>query len=93
MSAGPGAIVRVHGVFHRTSPDPFEWRQSSQREINLLNDVSKHFPVKNGYVAFTGSEPKLPNRKDKDYYKLLGKVQVLSTLHSPQIWRLFILTP
>jgi len=80
VSAGPGAIVRVHCVFYDPNIQPKQWRQTSAHQVNLLEDVHKHFPVKNGYINLTGSEPKFPKTRDKDFYKLLGKVEARYSL-------------
>jgi len=74
ISAGGGAIVRVHAPFFNSKKPSSTWCQNSQHQMNFVSEkkLSKHFPVQNGYVVYTGAEPKFPKEDSKDYKKLLS---------------------
>jgi len=52
LSAGPAAIARVYAPFFSSVPLS-ECRQTGQRQVNLLCDLSTYFPMHNGYVVLT----------------------------------------
>uniref|UniRef100_A0A6B2L6C0 Macro domain-containing protein n=1 Tax=Arcella intermedia TaxID=1963864 RepID=A0A6B2L6C0_9EUKA len=61
ISAGAGAILRVHGAFidsHKNNPEL--WSQSGDKQINFLEKLGDYYPIRNGYVMFTGDESKFP---------------------------------
>lgn len=43
-----------------------------KKKVNFLQNLSKHFPTQNGYVIYTGEEPKFPKKKTKKWKKLLA---------------------
>eukprot|EP01089_Gocevia_fonbrunei_P018558 TRINITY_DN6303_c0_g1_i1.p1 TRINITY_DN6303_c0_g1~~TRINITY_DN6303_c0_g1_i1.p1 ORF type:complete len:489 (-),score=94.01 TRINITY_DN6303_c0_g1_i1:24-1490(-) len=69
ISAGAAAITRVHAPFYTlstksTSPD--SWKQKTSKQVNFLENLSEHFPIRNGYVLFSGNEPgKFPENLTK----------------------------
>jgi len=77
ISAGAGAITRVHAAFYDPKTDPQLWGQRAENQINFLSKLKDHYPMKNGYVVYTGEEPKFPKRNSPEYQKLLHSTKVL----------------
>lgn len=71
ISAGAAAIIRVHAPFYDSKLNPEVWDQTRRQQLNFLSKLSSHFPQQNGYIAFTGDEPKFPKPYSKEYYKML----------------------
>jgi len=71
ISAGAAAIIRVHAPFYNPKQEHSTWEQSRKYQINFMQKLSVHFPQQNGYIAFTGEEPKFPKFQSRDYYKML----------------------
>lgn len=53
ISAAPGVIYRMYYIFYSPKTDPSNWRQTRNKQINLLDLVSKYYPCVNGYVDFS----------------------------------------
>jgi hypothetical protein len=46
-------------------------------QVNFVKNLSRHFPIVNGYVVYSGNEPKFPkNRKGKKWKKMLANYYV-----------------
>lgn len=43
-------MTRVHCAFFDETKPFDSWRQTTQKQINFLDDISEHFPMQNGYV-------------------------------------------
>jgi len=71
ISTGAAAIARVYCPFLDLSTDLNTWNQTKAKQVNLLEHLKEHFPLKNGYITFNGTEPKFPKLYTKEYYKLL----------------------
>jgi len=84
ISAGAGAIARVHAAFYAPKKPHPQWCQDGAQQINFVSDkkLSKHFPVQNGYVVYTGAEPKFPKPNSKQWKKLQSSY--LIALHRGQ---------
>jgi len=77
ISAGAAAIVRVHAAFYNPETEQATWPQTKKNQINLLEGLEEHFPIKNGYVIWKDLEyPKFPKRGTKQYESLLNKARV-----------------
>jgi len=77
VSAGAAAIARVHAAFYDAKKDPSEWPQTKDHQMNFLDKLEKHFPMKNGYIVYTGNEPKkFPKSGDRKFKALLKKTSV-----------------
>eukprot|EP01087_Luapelamoeba_hula_P015350 TRINITY_DN4576_c0_g2_i1.p1 TRINITY_DN4576_c0_g2~~TRINITY_DN4576_c0_g2_i1.p1 ORF type:complete len:426 (+),score=49.23 TRINITY_DN4576_c0_g2_i1:23-1279(+) len=78
ISAGAAAITRVHAAFYDESKPSSEWGQTKNRQVNFLSEVAEHFPIKNGYVIFTGEEPPFPTEREapEERKALLYKTKV-----------------
>jgi len=76
ISAGAAAITRVHAAFFDPSKPASQWEQTSHKQVNFLQNLKEHFPVQNGYVCLTGSEPPFPSRGGREWDDLLLKVAV-----------------
>ena len=72
ISAAPALIQRAYLIFYDPKTDPSTWRQTSRRQINLLEYVGDYYPVRNGYVEL--KTPRVPPKE------LMEKMQV--GLHS-----------
>lgn len=74
ISAGAGAIARVHAPFYNAKKPHTTWCQTVTRQVNFVGDkkLAKHFPITNGYVIYTGNEPKFPKEDSKKWKKLLS---------------------
>jgi len=67
----------VHAAFYNPQTDQETWPQTKKIQINLLEGLEEHFPLKNGYVVFKDVEyPKFPKRGTKQYNVLLNKAHV-----------------
>lgn len=55
MSAGPGAVVRVHAPFCDGNPRHARegWGQRADRQVNMLEGLAPYFRVVNGYEVTT----------------------------------------
>jgi len=60
ISAGAAAVARVHAAFYDESKDPRTWGQTSGHQVEMLEDVSEYFTVRNGYVCNTEENAPLP---------------------------------
>jgi len=76
ISAGPGAITRVHAAFYDPNKPQSDWDQTSSRQVNFLEDLNEHFPITNGYVVLNGEEPTFPNVGSDTYAKLFDQVKI-----------------
>jgi len=91
ISAGGAAIARVHAAFYEDSQSSDKWCQTSDHQINILKDLSEHFPTQNGYVILSGKEPPLPKTQEGQH-ELFNKIhvcyheniQVTTGHHTPQ---------
>ena len=65
-SAGVSAITRMHAAFFNPSTNPQTWGQNNSRQIELLGHplVSPHFPVINGKLIFSQTEPIIYNEEE-----------------------------
>eukprot|EP00727_Mastigamoeba_balamuthi_P007208 m51a1_g3107 putative guanylate kinase (737) ;mRNA; f:139385-142032 len=79
VGAGAAAIARVHAAFFDPATPPDEWRQTQDRQVELLGQVKEYFTVNNGYVTMTGAEKPLPT-DEAELRELLRKVRI--ALHS-----------
>eukprot|EP01127_Copromyxa_protea_P012213 TRINITY_DN3159_c0_g1_i1.p1 TRINITY_DN3159_c0_g1~~TRINITY_DN3159_c0_g1_i1.p1 ORF type:complete len:552 (+),score=76.16 TRINITY_DN3159_c0_g1_i1:185-1657(+) len=82
ISCGAGAIYRVFAPFYGPTVDPSEWHQTKDVQMNFLSSLKDHFPTENGYVIYSGNEPKFPKKRGKKWYRLLGQYNVC--LHRDQ---------
>ena len=73
ISAGAGAIARVLLPFYDRSTPASEWRQTKDRQVELLGGVKEHCSVVNGYVVQRGSEAELPAA---DNWEFVRRVRV-----------------
>jgi len=76
VSAGGAAITRVHCAFFAPNTPIVDWRQTATHQVNILGQLNKFFPMRNGYVTLHGKEPKFPKLHGKKYFKHLAKVAV-----------------
>eukprot|EP01127_Copromyxa_protea_P019807 TRINITY_DN6506_c0_g1_i1.p1 TRINITY_DN6506_c0_g1~~TRINITY_DN6506_c0_g1_i1.p1 ORF type:complete len:458 (-),score=100.41 TRINITY_DN6506_c0_g1_i1:182-1555(-) len=77
ISCGAGAITRVHAAFFNERKDPSTWGQTKDTQVNFLQNLSKHYPTSNGYVVYTGDEPKFSkNVKGKKWKKMQANYYV-----------------
>lgn len=63
VSAGAAAIARVHAAFFKEGVPPQQWAQNDANQVNFLGQVSEHFPMKNGYVCLSESDPQWPSQE------------------------------
>lgn len=74
ISAAPGLIYRMYYIFYSAKTEPKEWRQTTERQINLL-DSTQFTPEKrymlNGYITLPQDDAnelkKLAEQLEKDY--------------------------
>jgi hypothetical protein len=71
ISAGGGAITRVHTAYYDPLTPPSNWRQTTTQQYNFLSELQQHFPVRNGYVKLKKISPKFPKTNTPDYKRLL----------------------
>lgn len=77
ISAGAAAISRVYAAFFNSTKVSAEWPQTRKKQINIFANLFEHFPMKNGYVYWLGSQlPKFPKRGTKPYDDLLKKTYI-----------------
>eukprot|EP01127_Copromyxa_protea_P013784 TRINITY_DN3733_c0_g1_i1.p1 TRINITY_DN3733_c0_g1~~TRINITY_DN3733_c0_g1_i1.p1 ORF type:complete len:1035 (+),score=186.62 TRINITY_DN3733_c0_g1_i1:133-3105(+) len=79
ISGGGAAITRVHAAFYHPKKDPSTWNQTDKAQLNFLQNLTSHFPIKNGYVVYDGNEPKFPKHKkgkSQKWQKLLMSYNV-----------------
>jgi len=76
ISAGPGAIARVFYPFYDENTSPHDWNQTESRQINYLDELETHFPVKNGYIICHDDLPQFPSDESDEYDQLLCKMKV-----------------
>eukprot|EP01126_Amoeba_proteus_P006595 TRINITY_DN12308_c0_g2_i3.p1 TRINITY_DN12308_c0_g2~~TRINITY_DN12308_c0_g2_i3.p1 ORF type:complete len:490 (-),score=83.98 TRINITY_DN12308_c0_g2_i3:60-1529(-) len=76
VSCSAGAISRVHLAFYSPKKKPSEWGQTEDMQLNFMKDLESHFPVKNGYIVYTGKEPKFPKPNGKKWKKLIANFHV-----------------
>lgn len=76
ISAGAGAITRMHAAFFDENKPAKEWAQTETHQVDMLEDLSDHFTVRNGYVTMNGAEAPLPEEDSADYRDLLGRMKV-----------------
>ncbi|MFA6066514.1 MAG: hypothetical protein WC707_05035 [Candidatus Babeliaceae bacterium] len=79
ISAAPGLIQRMYYAFYDVNTKPSEWRQTTERQIQLLKDTD--IPVTNGYIKINDTYfDKLTSKLEdafKDYLKeTLEKIKV-----------------
>uniref|UniRef100_A0A6B2L7B0 Uncharacterized protein n=1 Tax=Arcella intermedia TaxID=1963864 RepID=A0A6B2L7B0_9EUKA len=73
ISCGGAAILRVFGAFAHPNQHQVLWRQTKDKQINLLSDLSSYFPIQHGYVALDrDNDVKLPEDKET----LLSQFQI-----------------
>jgi len=54
-----------------------EWSQTRKKQINIFANLADHFPMKNGYIFWQGSQlPIFPKRGTKPYDALLKKAYI-----------------
>lgn len=63
MSAGPGSIMRVYGMYCDKKIPPNEWMQTKGRSISMVGDLKDYYTVCNGYIMNNGSEMSLSESK------------------------------
>jgi len=74
ISAGTAAIVRVYAAFYNPNNSSETWSQTRRKQINIFANLVDHFPMKNGYVYWKGSQlPIFPKKGTKPYRDLLKK--------------------
>jgi len=76
ISAGAGAITRVHAAFYDSKTTQDEWQQTKDHQIEFLGELSEHFPVENGYVCLTGKEPEFPELGSPESQELFLKAKI-----------------
>lgn len=76
ISAGAAAITRVHAAFYDSVTEPKLWRQTKERQINLLDGVSEYIPVVNGYAILRKGLPSLPSQNSTQYERLLRSTRI-----------------
>jgi len=74
MGAPAACITRVHAPFYDAKKPCHLWRQTAEKQVNFLSDLSKQFPMRNGYVMFDGEETQLPAGKGR--IDALGRVKI-----------------
>ena len=72
ISAGGAAIARVLLPFYDKDTDPSRWRQTSERQVEFLEDLKEYCSVDNGYIVQNGSEAEPP----EDGWELVKRVRV-----------------
>jgi len=75
ISAGGGAITRVHAAFYDPSKPQREWSQTDTRQHNFLKNLKEYFPVFNGYIVLQPESLPFP-RDVQEQNKLLEKCYV-----------------
>ena len=76
ISAGAGAITRVHAAFFDQDKPASEWAQTETRQLNMLDKLGDYFTIRNGYVTMNGSEKPLPEEDQDEYRTLLDETKV-----------------
>ncbi|KAH3764491.1 hypothetical protein Pelo_3597 [Pelomyxa schiedti] len=60
VSAAAAAIARVHAAFYDPFKPPSSWRQTREKQIEFLENIKQHFPVRNGYVILSEEPTNFP---------------------------------
>jgi len=69
--------MRVYAAFYDPNEDVSTWSQTRKKQINLLANLSEHYPMRNGYVCWQGAQlPKFPKRGTKAYDDMLKKTYI-----------------
>ena len=56
ISAAPGSIMRVYGMFYDEKVPSKNWMQTSKHNICMTEGLSKYYTVRNGYIVNDGTE-------------------------------------
>lgn len=56
ISAAPGSIMRVYGMFYDSKTSPESWMQTKNKCISMVEDIKDYYTVYNGYIMNNGSE-------------------------------------
>jgi hypothetical protein len=72
ISAAPGLIYRMYYMFYDPNTPPAQWRQTKDRQINLLEDTD--ITNENGYIVL--SKELLKKIKKTDDESLIKKIKI-----------------